>query len=68
MKKILAGILLVVLLIALTGILAHREYFTSPGTLTQLSTSHVPTEEDLDELSQYSRQVRHDLISMTGSA
>ena len=40
----------------------------SPGTLVQLSSSHVPTEEDVDELRARNRQIRHDLIDMTGSA
>jgi hypothetical protein len=62
------GILLLFLLVLLTGALAQREYFTSPGTMTQLATSHVPTEEDEVALRQYARQVRRDLIDMTGSA
>jgi len=40
----------------------------SPGTLVQLSSSHVPTEEDVDEQRDLNRQIRHDLIDMTGSA
>jgi hypothetical protein len=62
------GILLLFLLILLTGILAQREHFTSPGTMVQLATSHVPTQEDIPELEEYNRQVRRDLIDMTGSA
>jgi hypothetical protein len=41
---------------------------TSPGTLVQLSTSHVPTEEDEYYLRYiYPRMVNRDLIDMTGS-
>ena len=40
----------------------------SPGTLVQLSSSHVPTEEDVEEQRAQNRQIRHDLIDMTGSA
>ena len=40
----------------------------SPGTLVQLSSSHVPTQEDVDEQRALNRQIRHDLIDMTGSA
>ena len=40
----------------------------SPGTLVQLSSRHVPTEGDMDELRARNRQIRHDLIDMTGSA
>jgi hypothetical protein len=40
----------------------------SNGTLIQLSTSRVPTvyDQELEEL--YRKQVKHDLIDMTGSA
>jgi hypothetical protein len=40
----------------------------SPGTLVQLQSSHVPTGEDDDEMKEYVKQVRHDLVDMTGSA
>jgi len=47
----------------------RREAFgMSPGTLVQLSSSHVPTGEDVDEQRALNRQIRHDLIDMTGSA
>jgi hypothetical protein len=62
------GILLLFLLVILTGILAQREQFTSPGTMVQLATSHVPTQEDILTFQEYNRQVRRDLIDMTGSA
>jgi len=40
---------------------------TSPGTMVQLSTSHVPTEEDADfYMNQYPRIVRRDITEMTG--
>jgi hypothetical protein len=40
----------------------------SDGTLIQLSTSHVPTAEDMAGLRAQKRQIDHDLIDMTGSA
>ncbi len=41
--------------------------FTSPGTMVQLATSHVPTQEDVDYYRRiYPKQVRHDLIDLTG--
>lgn len=47
----------------------RREAFgMSPGTLVQLSSSHVPTGEDVEEQRALNRQIRHDLIDMTGSA
>jgi hypothetical protein len=39
----------------------------SAGTMVQLSTSHVPTEEDEDDLIAERRQIQHDLIDLTGS-
>ena len=59
------GLLLLALLI-----LPQIEGFgaTSSGTLVQLSTSHVPTEEDEEYLRYiYPRIVNRDLLSMTGS-
>jgi len=41
---------------------------TSPGTLLQLASSHVPTEEDVYFYKYvYPRMVNRDLIAMTGS-
>lgn len=46
---------------------ALREAFgMSPGTLVQLASSHVPTEEDADDWRKYQHQVQRDLIDMTG--
>lgn len=39
----------------------------SAGTMVQLSSSHVPTEEDAEELIAERRQIQQDLIDMTGS-
>ena len=41
---------------------------TSPGTMVQLRTSHVPTKEDAYFYKYiYPRMVNRDLIRMTGS-
>ena len=41
--------------------------FTSPGTMVQLATSHVPTQEDVDYYKYvYPRIVRRDLTDLTG--
>ena len=41
---------------------------TSPGTLVQLMSSHVPTQEDLDYYKNvYPKQVRGEISRMTGS-
>ena len=49
--------------------LTRKEFFgTSPGTMTQLASSHVPTEEDEEyALKGYAQQVNHDLMDMTGA-
>ena len=40
---------------------------TSPGTMVQLSTSHVPTEEGAHFYKNvYPKMVRRDIIDMTG--
>ena len=38
------------------------------GEMVQLAAGHVPTEEDVRALEEERRQVRRDLIDMTGSA
>jgi hypothetical protein len=46
----------------------RKEFFgTSPGTMVQLASSHVPTEEDETALKGYAQQVNHDLMDMTGA-
>jgi hypothetical protein len=56
------------LLFLMIMVLPHLEGFgTSPGTLVQLSSSHVPTEEDEYYLRYiYPRMVNRDLLDMTG--
>jgi hypothetical protein len=59
--------LLSLLLVLITYFIRY-EPFTSPGTLVQLSSSHVPDEEDITNAQRYWSTVRRDLIDMTGSA
>ena len=48
-------------------LLLRSEGFTSPGTMVQLATSHVPTEEDLYyERFLYPEIVRREITRMTG--
>lgn len=63
---LLVGLSLLILAIL---VLPHTEGFgTSPGTLVQLATSHVPTEEDEDYIRYvYPRMVNRDLFEMTGA-
>ena len=44
-----------------------ESFGTSPGTLVQLTASHVPTDEDVRAFAINRAQVRKDLIDMTGS-
>lgn len=44
-----------------------KEAFTSPGTMVQLSTSHVPTAEDAYYYQNvYPKEVRREITNMTG--
>lgn len=63
---LLLGLTLLVLAIL---VLPRTEGFgTSPGTLVQLATSHVPTREDEDYIRYvYPRIVNRDLFEMTGA-
>ena len=49
--------------------LTRKEFFgMAPGVMTQLASSHVPTEEDEEyALKGYAQQVNHDLMDMTGA-
>ena len=63
-----AWLLLVFVSIIVMGVLFRtQEPFTSPGTMVQLATSHVPTQEDVDYYRKiYPKMVRHDLTDLTG--
>jgi hypothetical protein len=53
--------------ILLSVISPLREFFTSPGTMVQLATSHVPTAEDYNYYNNdYPRVVRREIAEMTG--
>ena len=44
-----------------------RELFTSPGTMVQLASTHVPTADDVYyENHVYPRVVRREIAEMTG--
>ena len=59
--------LVVLIIVCLYSLYQIKESFTSPGTLVQLATSHVPDQNDIYAMRRYARQVHHDLIDMTGS-
>jgi hypothetical protein len=60
--------LLLIIVISANYIKKIIEHFDNSGALMQLSADHVPTEEDVADMRSYRRQVRQDLIDMTGSA
>ena len=60
-------LLVVFLVIILLSTLLLKEGFTSPGTMVQLATSHVPTAEDYYYYKNiYPKVVRRDITDMTG--
>ncbi len=62
-----------VVILFLIVFITHREYTlkmepfgTSPGTMVQLQTSHVPTQEDYTFYTRvYPRMVRREITDMT---
>ena len=63
--KIVIGLVIVV---AVVFLLLKKDGFTSPGTMVQLATSHVPTAEDYYYYKNiYPKVVRHDITDLTGS-
>ena len=67
MKKALQAFVFFLAVIFLGYIFLRKEAFTSPGTMVQLASSHVPTEEDYNYYKNiYPKVVRRDLIDMTG--
>jgi len=55
-------------LVICSKILNRIEYFgMSPGTLTQLQSTHVPTQMDMEERIALQKQQNWDSIELTGS-
>jgi hypothetical protein len=60
------GLVILILLLSLS-LFVRKDGFTSPGTMVQLATSHVPTQEDMDYYKYiYPKMVRRDITDMTG--
>ena len=61
-------LLIVVLLALFVALVGVREAFgMSPGTLTQLESSHVPTMEDVRAARREVREENREIAAMTGS-
>ncbi len=57
-----------IIVLAVVFLLMRKDGFTSPGTMVQLATSHVPTAEDYYYYKNiYPKVVRRDITDMTGS-
>ena len=60
-------LIVVIVIITLGYLFLTKEKYTSPGTLVQLTSSHVPTQEDADYYKNiYPKMVRRDITDMTG--
>lgn len=66
LKTFFAASLLLFVLYLLANAYRQEGFGTSPGTMTQLSTSHVPTEEDyMFYKYQYPKLLRREITAMT---
>jgi hypothetical protein len=67
LKFIFTVALLIAIVIA-TDVIKEGFAATSPGTMLQLRTSHVRTQEDEDDEKKLLSLINQDLIHMTGSS
>jgi hypothetical protein len=71
-KSPATAVLLSLVLISLAALLVAQfvpvlEMFGAQGgEMVQLASSHVPTEEDVQELREEARQRRREIVDMTG--
>jgi hypothetical protein len=65
--KYAIGITLCILIIAVYFFnnVKMEAFGMSPGTLVQLSSSHVPTEEDIYQVKAENERVKRDIANMT---
>ena len=64
-----AILIIVLLILCILMVVYTTEGFgaTSPGTMVQLVSSHVPTQEDVDYyVNEYPKVVRREIAHMTG--
>ena len=50
----------------LSTIISIENFGAQGGELVQLSTSHVPTQDDVDDWKTEQKQVKKEIIDMTG--
>lgn len=66
--QILFTLAVLIAIIIATDAIKEGFAATSPGTLLQLRTSHVRTQEDEDDEKKLLSLINQDLIHMTGSS
>jgi len=67
LSKNVIGLVVLCAAIVVGMMLPLREYFTSPGTMVQLASTHVPTADDVYyDTHVYPRVVRREIAEMTG--
>lgn len=68
METVFTAVLILIILATVGVVFAYpRSAYTSPGTMVQLATSHVPTEEDIYyQRFMYPQLVRKEIADMTG--
>ena len=66
--QILFTLALLIAIIIATDAIKEGFAATSPGTMLQLRTSHVRTQEDEDDEKKLLSLINQDLIHMTGSS
>jgi hypothetical protein len=68
MAKLSNAVIGLLIVLAVGFLFLRKDGFTSPGTMVQLSSSHVPTAEDYNYYKNiYPKVVRRDIADMTGS-
>jgi hypothetical protein len=66
--KIIFTVAVLIAIIIATDAIKEGFAATSPGTLLQLRTSHVRTQEDVEDEKKLLSLINQDLIHMTGSS
>jgi hypothetical protein len=67
LSKNVIGLVVLCAAIVVGMMLPLREYFTSPGTMVQLASTHVPTADDIYyDTHVYPGVVRREIAEMTG--
>ena len=66
LAALLLGCVILVFLVVTSKLIIIECFGTSPGTMDQLQSSHVPTQEDVNFAFVLPKIVRKDITDMTG--